>query len=342
MECVKFDVDAGGDTDIILRGRVNTQDIIPVRNHRDYDYDRHTGQSFDNSPLSGRYAVFNVDEDKRTDDELPINFRMRVSSRHLILASKMLRAMLEGPWLENQSSGSKSSHREIRATGWDPAALAIVLDAVHGRYNEVPETINLGLLTRIAAIVDYYAIHESLRHIGNVWITNLRASFEMPKSSLKISLMWLSVTWVFPQHEVMTSMSRIVLKWSKGLDMTIALPLGDTLGSLRHTIEAKRQELIRKFLACLHELRGNLVRKIRCAPMKNPDCPTMVLGSESSTHIPSLPTRDSASQDSSRQYMPMGYLGYPLNPFRTCSCTLMSRLTDPYHRLEQEIQAFEC
>nr|CEG03051.1 unnamed protein product [Fusarium pseudograminearum CS5834] len=355
MECVKFDVDAGGDIDIILIGRVNTQEIIPVieTNYREFDRDQQDDQSFDNSPLSGRYAVFNIDGDNKTEDELPINFRMRVSSRHLILASKMLRAMLEGPWIENSLSSSKSGRREINSTGWDPAALAIVLDAVHGRYSDVPESVNLGLLTRISVIVDYYGFQECLRHIGNVWITNLRASCEMPKSSLKASLLWLSVAWIFSQKEIITSKSRIILMWSRGLDMTLALPLGDTLD----TIEAKRQKLISKFLACLHELRGKLVRETRCAPMNNPDCPTMMLGKlaraeyclETLNGHPVAPFKGLsivgllvAIARSSGQDMPMGYFGNPLKPFRTCSCTLVSRLADRYHEIDQEIQSFEC
>ncbi|KAF0638231.1 hypothetical protein FPSE5266_05421 [Fusarium pseudograminearum] len=353
MKHIKYDVDSGGDAEIVLEGPINVQGIVPVipNNHCDYDYDRQNVQSFDNPSFEGRYAVFNV-EDTETKEEVIVNVRMRVSSRHLILASSTFRAMLEGPWIENLSH-SQPGPAQIMTSDWDPVALAIVMDAVHGRYNDVPENINIGLLMRIAVIMDYYALHESLRHIGNVWITNLRASCEMPKSSLKTSLMWLSVAWVFPQEEIMTSMSKIILKWSRGLNMTLALPVGDTID----TIEAKRQELIHKFLACLHELSGNLVREARCAAMNNPDCPTMMLGKLARAEQrlgtlnghPVAPFKGlsisgliSAVVKSSGQEMPMGYLGYPMSPFRTCSCTLMSRLADLYHDVEQEIRAFEC
>ncbi|KAM0296132.1 hypothetical protein ACHAPM_010387 [Fusarium culmorum] len=265
MKHIKYDVDSGGDAEIVLEGPLNVQGIVPVipNNHCDYDYDRYNVQSFDNPSLEGRYAVFNVG-DTETKEEVIVNVRMRVSSRHLILASSTFRAMLEGPWIENFSH-SQSGPAQIMTSNWDPVAQ--------------------------------------------------------------------------DQSDVV-----IILKWSRGLGMTLALPLGDT-------------ELIHKFLACLHELRGNLVREARCAAMNNPDCPTMMLGKLARAEHrlgtlnrhPEAPFKGlsisgliSAVIKSSGQEMPMGYLGYPMSPFQTCSCTLMSRLTDRYHEIDQEIQAFEC
>ncbi|QPC65948.1 hypothetical protein HYE67_008179 [Fusarium culmorum] len=122
MKHIKYDVDSGGDAEIVLEGPLNVQGIVPVipNNHCDYDYDRYNVQSFDNPSLEGRYAVFNVG-DTETKEEVIVNVRMRVSSRHLILASSTFRAMLEGPWIENFSH-SQSGPAQIMTSNWDPVA----------------------------------------------------------------------------------------------------------------------------------------------------------------------------------------------------------------------------
>ncbi|KAM0365250.1 hypothetical protein ACHAPK_009823 [Fusarium culmorum] len=281
MKHIKYDVDSGGDAEIVLEGPLNVQGIVPVipSNHCDYDYDRYNVQSFDNPSLEGRYAVFNVG-DTETKEEVIVNVRMRVSSRHLILASSTFRAMLEGPWIENFSH-SQSGPAQIMTSDWDPVAQD-QSDVVVRR---------LGLFPRgnhDFDVKDYPQVVQRSRHDAG------------PPSG---------------------------------------------------------QELIHKFLACLHELRGNLVREARCAAMNNPDCPTMMLGKLARAEHrlgtlnrhPVAPFKGlsisgliSAVIKSSGQEMPMGYLGYPMSPFQTCSCTLMSRLTDRYHEIDQEIQAFEC
>jgi hypothetical protein len=191
MMIVTYEIDSGGDIELVLNDP-NSQQIVPIIKYQypgDYYnalFDGDSDNVFDNPPLSGRYAIFNIDKsdalkevatkeegDAKEDTAEEIagetatatassgsdqvtEIRMRVSSRHLILASRTFRAMLEGPWSENSSPAPESGPRQIKTSDWDAAALAIVLDAIHGRHMEIPKDINLGLLVRIATIVDYY------------------------------------------------------------------------------------------------------------------------------------------------------------------------------------------
>ncbi|EXK96542.1 hypothetical protein FOQG_03546 [Fusarium oxysporum f. sp. raphani 54005] len=62
--------------------------------------------------------------------------RMRVSSRHLTMASHYFRSVIQGPWREASSTSSFFGKplRQVTAFGWDAVALAIVLDIIHGRH----------------------------------------------------------------------------------------------------------------------------------------------------------------------------------------------------------------
>jgi hypothetical protein len=236
MATITYDIDPGGDAEIVLKGTINTQKIIPYIDGdiRDTEYDGKDDAYFDNPSLAGRYAVFKAGEDDTGEAGTETEVRMRVSSRHLILASRVFRAMFEGPWNENTPSVSGSGRPHIMAVGWDSAAFAIVLDAIHGRYNDIPENVNIGLLVRIAVIIDYYALHECLRHITNVWVNNLQGTYKIPQTFCKSSLMWLSVSWVFSSYDLANSMSRVTLRKAAGISGVSlkGLPLGAILGAL--------------------------------------------------------------------------------------------------------------
>jgi hypothetical protein len=64
--------------------------------------------------------------------------RIQVSSGHLILASPYLKRMLEDGWKEAQSLGSKGCV-SIDLKGWDPDALLILINIIHGFTQKVPE-----------------------------------------------------------------------------------------------------------------------------------------------------------------------------------------------------------
>jgi hypothetical protein len=74
---------------------------------------------------------------------------VRVSSRHLVLASRTLKLLLpnspEWPLLDDE-----------------PNAVLILLSVIHGRYRNVPRNVDLATLTEIAILVDKYDLHEAV------------------------------------------------------------------------------------------------------------------------------------------------------------------------------------
>lgn len=83
-----------------------------------------------------------------------------VSSRHLVLASPVFKAMLKGGWSEGNKKGGRF---RIRAEDWDVEALTVVMNVLHSHYRQVSKTVTLKMLAKIGMIVDYYKVHEAFQ-----------------------------------------------------------------------------------------------------------------------------------------------------------------------------------
>jgi hypothetical protein len=243
MKSISYVIDPDGDIELVLN-EPNAQNIIPERVLCGDGDSTSTSPTtdFNNSVLHGRYTVFdNFDTPTFVDDygdldfveETPDVVRMRVSSKHLTFASKTFSAMLQGPWAEASSSfSSQRSPRQVATSDWDAKALAIVLDAIHGRFRKIPRHINLVLLARIATIVDYYQCYESLELISGVWLCQQSVTQENFDLYSENSLLRLYVAWVFENEAIFTVEARRVLRHSRGLSEfeLKELPVGGILG----------------------------------------------------------------------------------------------------------------
>ncbi|KAH7029533.1 uncharacterized protein B0I36DRAFT_350390 [Microdochium trichocladiopsis] len=126
------------------------------------------------------------DEDYDEDEDLQEHppKRFRVSSRHLSLASPVFSQMLNGPWKEatsfaastnaSTSASAGPQRREIEASEWDTDATVILMDIIHGHFSQVPRTISLVMLAKVAILVDYYKCHEIVSVFSGPWIERLK------------------------------------------------------------------------------------------------------------------------------------------------------------------------
>ncbi|RYP62552.1 hypothetical protein DL771_009682 [Monosporascus sp. 5C6A] len=87
--------------------------------------------------------------------------QFRLSSRHLVLASPFFKKALGGPWKEGHSVTSDGC-RYIHTEEWDPNALLVLMQIIHGRNWGIPRSVSLEMLAKIAVLVDYYKCHEAL------------------------------------------------------------------------------------------------------------------------------------------------------------------------------------
>ena len=149
-----------------------------------------------------------------------------VSSRHLILASPVFKAMLTGGWKEGDKNNGP-----VRggAEDWDTKALVIVMNVLHSHYRQVPKKVSLEMLAKIAVIVDYYKIHEALQIIASLWINALKKS--LPDSPGRDVILWILVSWVFGDAAIFRQVTKVAILRSKK-DVTIPheLPIPAVIG----------------------------------------------------------------------------------------------------------------
>ncbi|KAL2256006.1 hypothetical protein VTK26DRAFT_2357 [Humicola hyalothermophila] len=176
--------------------------------------------------------------------------QMRVSSKHLILASPYFKAALNGPWRE-AASVSADCCRYIHADDWDPQAFLILMQIIHGRNRQVPRLISLELLAKIAVLVDYYKCHEAVEAFAALWLQETKSKSQLPTQVSRELVLWLCISWVFGNADIFTSVTRTALQQSQGPLATFGLPIPERIVE---AIDRRRQEIVGKVIAALYSL----------------------------------------------------------------------------------------
>ncbi|KAF5971422.1 hypothetical protein FBULB1_9226 [Fusarium bulbicola] len=272
MKSISYDIDPCGDIELVLK-KPNQQNMMPEDPTRTV-HGKNINQKFCNSPCPGQYQVFSElypkGKNETPDVDVDVEVHMRVSSRHLILASPMFRAMLEGPWKEGNSSSG--TIRRVSAEDSDAVALAIVLDGIHGRHHGIPTRIQLGLLARISSIVDYYQCREAMRFHYEAWAYS-GPGYPAPYNT---TVLLLYVSWVFHDEKRFENQAYSVVCRGKGMSgfNTHELPVSGILTKL----DEIRQAMIKKALEALDFLQEQLTEEEGCKKLGDPDCTAINLG----------------------------------------------------------------
>lgn len=164
-------------------------------------------------------------ETEEPDPEPEIHFR--VSSGQLELTSEYFRGMLDGDFTETQVDPADGL-RHIGASGWDPDALLIVLNVLHARGKHIRRALELPMLARVAQVVDYYFLHDTISYASEIWLEKLKAA-PMPTRYCMESVLWIWVSWVFKESRVFEKMMLIAVKQSRGPIQTLDLPISGTI-----------------------------------------------------------------------------------------------------------------
>ncbi len=161
----------------------------------------------------------NYEEAAEAETDGAIRFRM--SSRHLILASQVFRAMLSGGWREDKAKDDGCFH--ISGEGWDAEAFLISMNIIHGHNRKVPRLVNLELLAKIATIIDYYKLHEAAEVFGSIWIEPLRGI--VPTTYSRDLILWILVSQVFGKDEIFKEVTQVAVKHAPAKLDTLRLPI---------------------------------------------------------------------------------------------------------------------
>jgi len=130
-----------------------------------------------------------------------------VSSGHMMLASAYFQKRFSGEYYDAVTLRN-TGHVTISLDN-DPDTLAILLNIIHGRTRQVPRQVNLDLLSKLAVLVNYYGMLESVELFSDTWIENLKRD-GMPKEYNEQVLPWLFIFWVFEKRRDFRDMARLV------------------------------------------------------------------------------------------------------------------------------------
>ncbi|CZR67620.1 uncharacterized protein PAC_17519 [Phialocephala subalpina] len=135
--------------------------------------------------------------------------QMRVSSRHLILASATFRAYLGSDKFSEGRTLQTKGNAVVLLADEDPDAMVIVLHIIHGLTRKVPRQVSLEMLSRLAFVVNHRQMHEAVELFSDIWIENLKQN-PLPGRYTPEVLSWLFIFWVFQKEDGFRNMSQIL------------------------------------------------------------------------------------------------------------------------------------
>lgn len=135
--------------------------------------------------------------------------QMRVSSKHLILASATFREALGSDEFSESRTLQTKGDVVVPLPDEDPDAMVILLHIIHGLTRKVPRQVNLEMLSRLAFVVNHRQMHEAVELFSDGWIESLKRD-HLPGSYTPEVLSWLYVFWVFQKEDDFRKMSQII------------------------------------------------------------------------------------------------------------------------------------
>lgn len=170
------------------------------------------------------FAAWNEPQEETTDSA-PVTFR--VASQSLIQTSSVLKAALNGRWKEGLVA--EDGGKNLETEGWDSEAMYIVLSAMHHRTKDIPRKVTLEMLCKIAVLVDYYELHDTLYFFLDLWVDDLWNP--IPQAYGRDLILWICITsifhrttWIFRTniHEIVTN---VAISQCPGEFRTLDLPI---------------------------------------------------------------------------------------------------------------------
>lgn len=152
----------------------------------------------------------------------PRDVLLRVSSKHLALASPYFRARFEGSW-KPSISPTPNNCLTLFEEDWDTEAFLILMNVIHGRTSRIPHSVSLELLAKIAVLVDYYKCPDAIKFFSEVWIGKLCVSHTTTYS--RDLVLWIIVSWVFQQRNEFEAATKVASMNSKSPIQTLGLPI---------------------------------------------------------------------------------------------------------------------
>jgi len=147
----------------------------------------------------------------------------KVSSKHLSLASRRFKIMLRGNWEEAKTVHEDGCRHVTLDSGFDPGALKLLLDIIHGKTSKVPRSLNLEMLAKLSVLVDDFECYEEVDVFVDIWLDSLPIS--PPTEYGRDLVLWILVSSVFRKSELYKSTTRTAILRSTEPIQTLGLPV---------------------------------------------------------------------------------------------------------------------
>lgn len=128
--------------------------------------------------------------------------RIRVSSKHMNLASPVFKAMLAPSGFLECRHLKAYGTVEVSLPDDDVEALTILLHIIHGRTKEVPTKVSLELLNKIAVVVDKYRLQDGVGFFSDSWVDDVKRKYPILHKSDNYLIKWLGISWVFRKKDL--------------------------------------------------------------------------------------------------------------------------------------------
>ena len=181
--------------------------------------------SFEGTIENNDVSAIRADEEDRSQQ-----VRVRVSSKHLALASPVFRSMLQPKFQEGHEL-RLIGRTELPLPDDDSAALLVLLNVIHGRLREVPRKIDLRMLTEISILVDKYELLQATEILLDYWLPSLKAT--IPQVFNDDLLPWMCISWVFQIPDIWRQVTRTAERESKCFITEDRLPIPEWSLSMR-------------------------------------------------------------------------------------------------------------
>jgi hypothetical protein len=187
-----------------------------------------TAAAHTTNPPPGPQAMESNTEKVSTSSP-PKEIHYFVSSTHLRTASKYFARALSGNWAEGHRDSS--GHYRIVVESWDEVALLRLLNVFHLKSYQVPPSINLELLAKIAVLVDYYDCSEAVALWGRVWLWWADLKEPVENRYDRRLVLWICVAVVFRQPRIFAQATSIAIYKADEDLRTLGLPIPEKVVS---------------------------------------------------------------------------------------------------------------
>ncbi|KAG5807468.1 hypothetical protein H9Q74_008301 [Fusarium xylarioides] len=277
-----------------------------------------------------------------------IEFRVLVSGKHLELASPIFKTMLTGPFAEGKADSL--GFRLITASDWDPEAFKIILTIMHGYNRDVPRSLSLEMLVKVAMIVNYYDCLESVELYTEIWLEGLRS--EVPTIYGRDCILCLFISWVFSEPTMFQNMTELALRHSQKLIETEDFPVP---ADILEGIDIARQSALAETFSAIYELFDRLQEEEEECSF---ECSSMLLGvltkelsKHGILHPRSAPPFDGFSIEGFKEmindlkrpqwYNSSGYNHYGHYSHYRHDCCIQDKLSMSLAKVESDLRVFD-